>query len=99
MGIFGWSYPPGAANDPNAPWNQVEGPCDVCGKSVDDCICPECPVCHSNGDPDCYVKHGLEKSDEQVESLAKALAEQEAANAAEDEKYEALYRDYKGDES
>lgn len=24
MGKFGWSYPPGAANDPNAPWNQEE---------------------------------------------------------------------------
>jgi len=23
--IFGWSYPPGAANDPNAPYNQDEG--------------------------------------------------------------------------
>lgn len=23
MGIFGWSYPPGAAGDPNAPWNQT----------------------------------------------------------------------------
>ena len=22
MGIFGWSYPPGAAGDPFAPWNQ-----------------------------------------------------------------------------
>ena len=22
MGIFGWSLPPGAAGDPNAPWNQ-----------------------------------------------------------------------------
>lgn len=22
MSKFGWSYPPGAANDPNAPWNQ-----------------------------------------------------------------------------
>ena len=22
MGVFGWSYPPGAANDPNAPYNQ-----------------------------------------------------------------------------
>ena len=25
MGIFGWSYPPGAANDPMAPWNQADG--------------------------------------------------------------------------
>jgi len=26
MGIFGWSYPPGAANDPYAPYNQQEDP-------------------------------------------------------------------------
>ena len=25
-GIFGWSYPAGAANDPNAPYNQEEVP-------------------------------------------------------------------------
>ena len=24
MGIFGWSYPPGAANDPYAPYNQTD---------------------------------------------------------------------------
>lgn len=24
-GLFGWSYPAGAANDPNAPYNQDEG--------------------------------------------------------------------------
>lgn len=28
---FGWSYPPGAANDPNAPYNQTPP--------------PECPAC------------------------------------------------------
>lgn len=22
--MFGWDYPPGAENDPNAPWNQRE---------------------------------------------------------------------------
>jgi hypothetical protein len=26
--MFGWHYPPGAENDPNAPWNQPEGPED-----------------------------------------------------------------------
>jgi hypothetical protein len=26
MGIFGWSYPPGAANDPFAPYNEQEQP-------------------------------------------------------------------------
>lgn len=27
--------------------------CDVCGKDVDECGCPECPVCRVTGDPDC----------------------------------------------
>jgi hypothetical protein len=53
--IFGWSYPPGAANDPNAPWNQTdEGPCAVCGNGVEDCCCPECHVCGEQGNPKCY---------------------------------------------
>ncbi len=72
--LVGWSYPPGAANDPNAPWNQAdEGPCDVCGKPLDDCICPECPHCQANGDPQCYVPGtcgGLILSAAQAESLA-----------------------------
>jgi hypothetical protein len=51
MGIFGWSYPPGAADDPNAPYNQADEQCDVCGKYVDAvnneecCECEFCPDC------------------------------------------------------
>jgi hypothetical protein len=55
-GIFGWSYPPGAATDPNAPYNQ-NGPyiCEVClCDSEVDCKCEECPICHAFGDPKCY---------------------------------------------
>lgn len=74
MGIFGWSYPPGAASDPFAPYNQEEGPCEVCGKDVDDCICPECPVCGTQGDPGCYKTHGLKRSEEQIRSHAEQLA-------------------------
>lgn len=59
MTNFGWSYPPGAANDPNAPWNQEEGPCEICGEDIDNCICPECPICSEYGNPDCYRNHGL----------------------------------------
>lgn len=34
---FGWHYPPGAANDPSAPWNQPEPPeCPECGSLVAD---------------------------------------------------------------
>ncbi len=29
MGLFGWSYPPGAANDPSAPYNQDDEPIDL----------------------------------------------------------------------
>lgn len=58
--IFGWSYPPGAANDPNAPYNQTDdGPCVVCAQPIDDCICPECPVCGEPGNPKCYRIDGL----------------------------------------
>ena len=91
MGKFGWSYPPGAAGDPNAPWNQVEGPCEVCGKCVDECICPECPVCGEQGNGYCYRDHGIEKSDEQIDSLRKAEAQWEADNAAKNAYYEERY--------
>ena len=90
MSIFGWSYPPGVTgNEPEIVG--YEGPCDVCGRSVDDCICPECPECGSCGDPVCYDAHGLIRTDEQVESRAQYDRQQaeEAANqvayyAAED---------------
>lgn len=74
--LFGWSYPPGAANDPFAPYNQQEGPCGVCGHFENECICPECPTCGSVGDPRCYNKiHGLTRSAEQEQSLAAHEAE------------------------
>lgn len=31
-----------------------EGPCECCGRPVDDCICPECDICGESGNPDCY---------------------------------------------
>lgn len=62
MGKFGWSYPAGAANDPNAPWNQEEGPCEVCGKSLDDCDCPACPECGEHGNPKCKINEVRVKS-------------------------------------
>jgi len=40
MSVFGWSYPPGAANDPNAPWNRVEWEEDYC---------PECKTRYADG--------------------------------------------------
>lgn len=54
--LFGWSYPPGAASDPNAPYNQ-NGPyiCEVCLCDAEvDCRCEECPICGEAGNPRCY---------------------------------------------
>jgi hypothetical protein len=73
MSKFGWSYPPGAANDPNAPYNQSDPPCAVCKRPVDDCICDECPQCGATGDPQCYgFDHGMELRTAQYISRAKA---------------------------
>lgn len=61
MEIFGWSYPPGC--------NSVPGDepvfCEVCGL-VDDCICPECPICREQGNSACYDEHGLVRSPAQL---------------------------------
>lgn len=49
MSGFGYEYPAGAANDPNAPWNeQVCDVCDGCGYTCEpedlneEGICNEC---------------------------------------------------------
>lgn len=50
MGIFGWSLPPGCGT---LPGEEPEGPCDLCGRPIDDCECSECPTCGEGG----CVKH------------------------------------------
>lgn len=97
-GMFGWSYPPGAASDPNAPYNQEDPPCEVCGKHVDDCICPVCLSCGCQGDPKCYANgdfdgayngHGLILTPEQT--AARAAAQMAAAET--DAYFDELARD------
>jgi len=72
MGIFGWSLPPGCGTLPG----EEEEMCGVCGgdpELPDDkdghCLCPECTVCGSYGDPYCYEAGHLEKTQAQVEQL------------------------------
>lgn len=38
MGTFGWSYPPGAENDPNAPYNQDDELIDEDGEEIADVV-------------------------------------------------------------
>ena len=89
-GIFGWSYPPGCSGPP-----EPDGPCDVCGAHVDECVCPECSFCGKIGWPWCYVPlakggHGLTYTKEQEEEQEKAKVEQDRRNA-EDEAEAAFY--------
>ena len=60
----------------------AEPPCGVCGKSADNCICPECPVCQTQGDPRCYDEHGLIRAAEQVISKQEHDAAQRADAAS-----------------
>lgn len=66
MTKFGWDYPPGCHG---TPWDEPDPPCEICGEDPYDCICPECPVCHTHGDPRCYLDHGLRRSEEQKFNL------------------------------
>lgn len=64
--IFGWDLPPGCSSrDVENAFGQ-EYPCEVCGRWADDCVCEECPVCQTFGDPRCYVDHGLKRTPQQI---------------------------------
>ena len=79
------NYPPGFNGI--FPW---DGPlvCDVCGGDPegDDCICPECPVCGSAGEPGCYENHGLVRSEGQIAGL-KAFEAAKAKEIEEERKF------------
>lgn len=75
---FGWDLPPGVTHRMIEEQCE-EGPCAVCCRSVDLCICPECPTCEAQGDPKCYSdpvhgkeNHGLKLNKEQAISRQKA---------------------------
>lgn len=77
MGIFGWSYPPGAEHDPNAPYNQEDLPeeCPVCKKPNADAdgnwIHRDGPFCSR----ECEEKHDEEMREY---ALAETLAYEES---------------------
>lgn len=97
--LFGWDLPPGVSVRDLPGYDET--PCAVCGNWADDCICPECPTCGQQGDPNCYVEeipcvpkskenHGLHLSQEQVASLSAAYEEYARAACYE---HEALSRE------
>lgn len=92
--MTGWNLPPGVTTAMIDALCE-DGPCEVCGHSADQCICPECPVCTSIGDPGCYADHGLRRNAEQVAGMVALEAAQAAETRQEIEMYRALQ--YHGD--
>lgn len=84
--MSGFNLPPGCSVADIERAFGSEGPCDCCGRSVDDCICPECPVCRSNGDPHCYPAHGIRYNAEQMSGQMAWIA-QDKQDRAIDEAY------------
>lgn len=81
--IFGSDYPPGCHSVPG----DEEFPCEVCGNMADVCICPECTVCGEQGNPNCYVEHGMVKSPEQVQAFIEFEQRQKDSNDAEQARF------------
>jgi len=56
-GKWGWHYPAGAANDPNAPWNQSDEHCPYCCPCHEDSDWePHCGECEDEGGQGtCYL--------------------------------------------
>lgn len=70
--MSGFNLPPGCSNRDIENSFGIEGPCECCGKDIDNCICPECPVCSTFGDKKCYCEggHGLVYTPEQLAGQA-----------------------------
>jgi hypothetical protein len=76
-----FNLPPGTTSRMIDEAAGVECPCDMCGHSVDDCVCPECKCCGTLGDPACYRDHGLVQTEAQVTGRAWADLHQRLDNA------------------
>src|SRR5262245_9798360 len=59
--MTGFNLPPGCTTQMIDDAFGVEEPCAVCRRAIDDCICPVCPHCNTQGEPRCYVE--LNKTD------------------------------------
>lgn len=73
------------------PPNLDDLPCDICGKFPDDCICPECPICSTQSDPECYLEHGLVRTPSQEASFEAFCKARDDETAAENTYYDQLY--------
>lgn len=93
--VFGWSLPPGCTHAMIEAQCE-EGPCAVCGKSVDACVCAECATCGEVGNPRCYATrggHGMRLTREQAISREECRLEQLRERVREQEQAVQYLRD------
>lgn len=95
--VFGWDLPPGVTQRMIDEAYGQEGPCDGCGESVDNCICPECPKCGEQGNPTCYTEHGLRYNKKQRMGQSKLKIASLRENIADEEQYLAWLEDQPDD--
>jgi len=72
--------------------------CTLCGQSTPNCICPQCPICLSYGDPLCYLPypygHSLPYNRIQLRHHQIALQEAALAQSREDRYWDDLFIDH-----
>lgn len=70
--MAGFNLPPGVTTAMIDRAAGVGAMCECCGNTVEDCFCPECPVCEVAGEPNCYhenvqtIGHGLKFTAQQL---------------------------------
>lgn len=55
--MAGFNLPPGVS--PGMIPGEGDSVCDICGQEAGACVCPDCPKCNAQGDPNCYAVHGM----------------------------------------
>jgi hypothetical protein len=91
---FGWSYPPGAANDPNAPWNQDD---DGITQLQDDIA----QRLEAAGIPQAFIDDIVQliacgeqaRQDREDAEVIQQLADRQAEQQADEAELEAMRRD------
>lgn len=88
-----FNLPPGVTHAMIDEAYGIDQPCEICGQDEDNCICPECSVCGSYGDPYCYVHHGLRRTEEQ-KFLREVMDREIQADIEAENKYWDQYQEY-----
>jgi len=86
MGIFGWDYPPGAAHDPMAPYNQDDC-ADECAEYQWETMCQRL-----QDEPDAWISEAVTQQMDSKEGLYAELIGNLTAEESDDAKLGRIFR-------